>query len=299
LPANLKKIHKNQELKIKDQIINFAKMIKFSHTVFALPFALSAVVMALKNHKFIILDLIWIIFAMVGARSAAMGFNRIVDALLDKKNPRTSAREIPLKILTKKQTGIFVILSSIVFIFSALMLGKLCFFLCFPVLFFLFFYSYTKRFTKFCHIYLGFGISLAPIGAFIAITNTLSLSVIFLSLALMTYIAGFDILYACQDIDFDKKENLFSIPVKYGIKKSMKISCFFHVFMIIFLLCLHISFQMKPVFLLFIFIIGILLFIEHKIVQPDNLKNINIAFFHINSLVSIVLFTGIFVESLI
>ena len=299
MPANLKNIHKNQESKIKDQIINFAKMIKFSHTVFALPFALSAVIMALKNHKFIFLDLIWIIFAMIGARSAAMGFNRIVDAIIDKKNPRTAAREIPLKILTKKQAGIFVILSSIVFILSALMLGKLCFFLSFPVLFFLFFYSYTKRFTKFCHIYLGFSISLAPLGAFVAITNTLSLSVIFLSLALMTYIAGFDILYACQDIDFDKKENLFSFPVKYGIKKSMKISFFFHIFMVIFLLLLHISFQMKPIFLLFVFIIGILLFIEHKIVQPNNFKNINIAFFHINSLVSIVLFIGIFVESLI
>jgi len=236
---------------------------------------------------------------MVGARSAAMGFNRIVDADIDLKNQRTAIREIPSGLLSKKEAIAFVSISCIVFIFSAAMLSSLCFWLSFPVLFFLMFYSYTKRFTKYCHIYLGFAISLAPIGAWVAITGTISWSIVLLSLGLMTYIAGFDILYSCQDTNFDKEEGLFSLPSVLGPKKAMIISSILHLFTFAFLLIMHLTFGMHWIFLVFLGIIGILLIIEHRLVQPDNLEHINIAFFHMNSIISVTLFIGVLMQSVL
>ncbi|MGD9732617.1 MAG: UbiA-like polyprenyltransferase [Desulfamplus sp.] len=288
---------KNQILNVHQRVFIYGRMIKFSHTIFALPFALSAVVMAWRDHEVAILDLIWILLAMVGARSAAMGFNRIVDADIDAKNPRTLIREIPSGILSRKDAALFVICSSALFIFSAAMLGRLCFILSFPVLFFLLFYSITKRFTKYCHLYLGFAISLAPLGAWIAITDSISLSVISLTLALMTYIAGFDILYACQDIDFDRENKLFSMPSKLGAEKSMIISSMLHLLTFIFLIIMHFTYGMHPVFFLFLIAIGLLLIAEHRIVRPDNLEKIDIAFFNINSLISVLLFIGVAVQA--
>lgn len=281
---------------IKNKILVYGRMIKFSHTIFALPFALSAVVMAWENHLPSIWDFIWILTAMVGARSAAMGFNRIVDADIDLKNERTAIREIPSGLLSKKESLLFVVLSSLVFIFCAAMLSRLCLILSFPVLFFLLFYSYTKRFTKFCHLYLGFAICLAPVGAWVAITGTLSWSIVFLSLSLMTYIAGFDILYSCQDIDFDQKQGLFSLPSKIGPQKAMRISSVLHTLTFVFLLAMYMTFGMHPVFLVFMGIIGLLLVVEHKLVKPDDLTQINVAFFHMNSMISVLLFIGILTQ---
>ncbi len=284
---------------LKDKLLVYGRMIKFSHTIFALPFALSAVVMAWRDHPMSWTDLFWILLAMVGARSAAMGFNRIADADMDKKNPRTAIREIPSGILTEKDAGLFVAASAGLFIVAAAMLSPLCFWLSFPVLFFLFLYSYTKRFTQYCHIYLGAAISLAPLGAWIAVTGTLSVSIIFLSLALMSYIAGFDILYACQDIDFDRNQGLFSLPAVLGPANAMMISSLLHGATVVFLLAMFIHFGMHPVFLAFLTGIGILLIAEHKIVKPDNLERIDIAFFHINSVVSLLLFAGVLTEAVV
>ena len=284
---------------LKNKIFLYGKMIKFSHTVFAMPFALSAVIMAWRDHPPQLSDLLWILAAMAGARSAAMGFNRITDAALDEKNPRTAIREIPSGLMNQKEAALFVFASSLVFILAAAMLGSLCFWLSFPVLGCLLFYSYTKTFTKYCHIYLGFAISLAPAGAWVAVTGTLSLSVILLSLALLTYIAGFDILYACQDIDFDRKQSLFSMPAILGPQVSMRISTILHLCTFVLLMAMHLTFEMHPVFLVFLGIIGLLLIAEHRIVSPDNLEKIDIAFFHMNSMISIVLFTGILVEAIV
>ncbi len=282
---------------IKEKILIYGKMIKFSHTVFALPFALSAVVMAWRDHPPRMADLLWILVAMVGARSAAMGFNRIVDAPMDGKNPRTAIREIPSGKLSGKEAVFFVGASAGLFIFAAAMLGQLCFFLSFPVLFFLLFYSYTKRFTSYCHLYLGFAISLAPLGAWIAVTGAIAVSPVLLSLALMTYIAGFDILYACQDIDFDTKQGLFSLPATLGPKNAMVVSSLLHGATMIFLGTMAVTFDMHPVFFLFLGLIGLLLIIEHRLVRPDNLSRINIAFFHMNSLVSVFLLAGVLMEA--
>lgn len=281
---------------LKEKILIYGRMIKFSHTLFALPFALSAVVMAFKTHPFSLWDLFFILLAMVGARSSAMGFNRIVDAAIDKKNRRTAAREIPSGVLSKRESCFFVLTSSLIFVLSAAMLSRLCFFLSFPVLFFLFFYSYTKRFTPYCHLFLGFAISLAPVGAWVAITGTLSAGVVFLSLGLLTYITGFDILYACQDIEFDKKEGLFSLPSNIGAKNAMTVSALLHSASFIFLFAMYFSFGMHPVFLIFLAVIGVLLIAEHYLVRPDDLTHINMAFFHINSVISVLLFIGVLTQ---
>jgi len=284
---------------IKNKIVIYGRMIKFSHTIFALPFALSAMILAWQSYEFKISDLILILMAMVAARSAAMGFNRIADADIDKKNKRTAIREIPSGILKKGEAVMFVVLSSIVFILSAYALGKTCFVLSFPVLAFLLFYSFTKRFTKYCHIFLGIAIGLAPAGAWIAITNSISVSIIFLCVALMTYIAGFDILYSCQDIEFDKSEGLFSFPVQFGAEKAMFIAKILHLFTIFSLILMCFSFNMHPLFYIFVGAIAVLLVIEHMLVKPDDLKHINIAFFHMNSLISITLLAGVIIETIL
>ncbi len=274
-------------------------MIKFSHTVFALPFAMAAVVIAYRDHAFAWQDILWIVLAMAGARSAAMGFNRIIDADIDKRNPRTALREIPAGKLTMKEAVFFVIFSAALFVFSAAMLSRLCFFLSFPVLLVLFFYSYTKRFTSLCHLVLGVAISMAPMGAYLAVADTLTVGIISLSLALMTYIAGFDILYACQDIEFDQAQTLFSLPSKLGAKKAMAVSGILHGLTVFFLVVMYILESLHPVFLFFLAVIVLLLVIEHRLVQPDNLSRIDVAFFHINSVISLLLFIGIMTQALL
>jgi len=275
---------------------DYGKMIKFSHTIFALPFALSAVVLAWQSNPVSWQDPAWILVAMVGARSAAMGFNRIADAAIDGRNPRTAIREIPAGVLSVKETVLFVALSSLVFIMAAAMLSRLCFFLSIPVLSALFLYSYTKRFTRYCHLYLGFAISLAPVGAWIAITGTLGPGIVFLAASLWTYIAGFDILYACQDIDFDREQGLYSLPSRLGPRGAMAVSSVLHFMTMGFFLAMFFAFGMHPVFLVFLAGIGACLVIEHRLVNPRDLSRINIAFFHMNSIVSVALLTGVLTE---
>jgi 4-hydroxybenzoate polyprenyltransferase len=276
----------------------YGRMIKFSHSIFALPFAFSAVVLAQRDHPMTLWDILWILAAMVSARSAAMGFNRIADAGLDSKNPRTSSREIPAGRLSLESAVWFVALSSAAFIGSAAMLGRLCLILSIPALLVLFGYSYTKRFTRWCHLYLGFAISLAPMGAWIALTDSFSWGIFCLCLALMTYIAGFDIIYACQDVDFDKAHQLFSIPARYGVKTALAFSTGLHVISFACFVLIFFIFQMQQIYLAAVIIIGILYIIEHKLVDPDDLKHIQLAFFHVNSVISVVLFVGILADEM-
>ncbi|SCY70675.1 UbiA-like polyprenyltransferase [Desulfoluna spongiiphila] len=279
--------------KVKETLVVYGRMIKFSHTIFALPFALSAVVLASAEAPLTILKLFWILVAMVGARTAAMGVNRIVDADIDSRNPRTAMREIPKGEIGKKEAWLVVAGSSLVFIFAAAMLSPLCFKLSFPVLLLLGAYSFTKRFTWLCHIYLGFAISMAPLGAWIAVTGGFSWGILTLSLALLTYIAGFDILYACQDSDFDREKGLHSIPATMGIKKAMQISTGIHAATFGFMLLLWPVFSLGWPYGLAVALIGALLVVEHKLVNPKDLTHVNIAFFHMNSIISMVLFAGI------
>lgn len=275
---------------------DYGKMIKFSHTIFALPFALSAVVLAWQTHPPSLWDLFWILVAMVGARSAAMGFNRIVDAHIDAENPRTAVREIPSGILSRQEAILFVAVSGLVFVMAAAMLSPVCFILSFPVLAALCFYSYTKRFTQYCHLYLGFAIGLAPVGAWIAVTDTLAPGAVFLAASLWTYIAGFDILYACQDADFDREQGLFSLPARIGPANAMGVSSILHFMTMGFFAAMYLSLDMHPVFLVFLAVIGILLAVEHRLIDPGDLSRINMAFFHVNSIISLLLFAGVLTE---
>jgi len=285
--------------KISADIQAYSRMIKFSHTIFALPFALAALVLAQRNSVITMPLLFWILMAIAGARSAAMGFNRIVDARFDRENPRTAQRAIPAGILSMKSAAVFVTVFSLIFILAAAMISKLCFLLSFPVLLILFFYSYTKRFTALSHLYLGFSISLAPVGAWIAITGAFDLPVIILSMSLFAYIAGFDILYACQDVEFDKRMGLFSIPARMGTATALHISTVLHFISFLCLFILLIVFDLGIVYMAALFLMGLLFMMEHQLVKPDDLTHIQKAFFHVNSAISIILFLGILGDELL
>ncbi len=290
---NTMEIDKSPETGIVAKTVTYSKMIKLSHTIFALPFALSGLVLTLREHSVTLPMVFWIVIAMIGARSAAMGFNRIADADIDAENPRTAIREIPSGTISKKEALAFTIFSSLLLIFAAAMLSKVCLWLSFPLLIFLFFYSYTKRFTWLVHLYLGFAIGLAPVAVWIAIAGIPDLSIIILSLILMTHIAGFDILYACQDVDFDIEKKLFSIPARFGVKKAFLISALLHIITVSLLVLLYFTAGFGVYYFIFTGIIAILYIAEHKIVNPDDISNINIAFFHINSIISVTVFFAV------
>lgn len=273
--------------------ITYSEMIKIAHTVFALPFALSGLVLALRVKPVTPQMVFWIIIAMVGARSAAMGFNRIADADIDAENPRTAIREIPSGTISKKAAIAFTVFSSALLVFAAWMLSELCLWLSFPLLLFLFFYSYTKRFTWLAHIYLGLAIGLAPAAVWIAIAGMPDISIVILSLVLMTHIAGFDILYSCQDVDFDKEKKLFSIPARFGVKKAFLISAILHIATVALFTLLYFTAGFGIYYFIFIAVIALLYIAEHKIVNPDDISKIDIAFFHINSVISVLVFFAV------
>jgi 4-hydroxybenzoate polyprenyltransferase len=281
---------------LAQSIVTYGRLIKFSHTVFALPFALSALLLAHRESPIGWLTLVWIVLAMAGARSAAMGFNRLVDYEIDRKNPRTASRPLTSGEIDKCSVLVLILASSMAFVVCAAFLGRLCLILSVPVLGVLFLYSYTKRFTSFCHLMLGFGIGLAPLGAWVAATGAIDHRILLLSGALMTYIAGFDILYACQDVDFDREQDLFSIPSRWGIPTALRVSALLHVMTAAFLLSTHFAFGLGPIYLISLLIIMALLAWEHYLVRPGHLNNINIAFFHVNSVISVLLFTAIWMD---
>lgn len=279
------------------QIQTYGQLIKFSHTVFALPFALAAVLLARLQHPVPWSTLGWILLAMVAARSASMGFNRYADVRFDLLNPRTANRPLTAGTIGKPAVLVMITLSSLVFLLAAGMLGKLCLLLALPVLVILFVYSYTKRFTAFSHLYLGFAIGLAPVGAWIAASGGLDLRILLLALALLFYIGGFDILYACQDIDFDRSVGLYSIPARWGAVRALRIAAALHVLTFGCLLGVYLTFHLGLVYLVILIVIGGLLVLEHKLVLPHDLTHIDLAFFHVNSAISVLLLLAVFLDT--
>lgn len=278
---------------IWDKVVTYAHMIKISHTVFALPFGLAALVILSENHVITAEMLLWVIIAIIAARSAAMGFNRVIDASYDGRNPRTANRHIPSGTLSVREATMFGVFSAVVFVGAAAMLSPLCFLLSFPVLAILVGYSYTKRFTSASHLVLGISIGLMPLGASVAVAGTITPATAVLSLALSTYIAGFDILYACQDIEFDRQEGLRSMPSCLGIMPALLISIALHVISIIGLVALYWMLPLSPAYLACIAAIGGLFVIEHLLVRPSDLSKINVAFFDVNSVISVMVFVAV------
>lgn len=281
-----------------NQIKNFGSLIKFSHTIFALPFALSMYVVLVSENGFNFRQLFWIILALIFARTSAMSFNRYLDRDIDARNLRTKNREIPSGKVSIAQTVILFTLSSLFFLYSSYKLGLNCFYLAPLVLFFLCFYSYTKRFTKYAHIFLGFALALAPGGVWFAVTDAWSLKPLSLMLGVLFWVAGFDILYSCQDYEFDKKENLYSIPAKFGINKAFLIAKFFHVLSIFFLITFGIIFSLNFIFYLGLSFFSFFLISQYFIVSPSNLEKIDAAFFNKNAYASMVFFISVLLDTI-
>jgi 4-hydroxybenzoate polyprenyltransferase len=269
-------------------------MIKFEHSVFALPFALTGALLAFRQtggfsrRGWIVLA--WVIVAMVGARSAAMAFNRLVDAEIDGRNPRTRSRHIPAGQLSKGFGWAFTIVSSLVFFVAAWQLNPLCLKLAPLALGVVFIYSYTKRFTTFAHLVLGFALGIAPAAAWIAVTGALDPRILWLTAAVMFWTAGFDVIYSCQDYEFDTAAQLFSIPSAFGIPRALMIARLLHVLMIISLGFLVHQLHLGALAIAGIGAVGSLLLYEHGIVKPTDLSRVNAAFFTMNGWVSVLFF---------
>jgi len=265
------------------------EMIKFPHTVFALPFAFTGAMLAAGGIP--ALDKVfWITLAMVGARSGAMGMNRLLDADIDARNPRTKTRAIPAGLLTKAQVGIFSAASFALLVYAAYRLNPLCLKLSPVAIFVVTFYSLTKRFTWTAHLVLGLSLAIAPIGAWIAIRGTIDMPVLVLGGAVLTWVSGFDILYALQDMDFDKQEGLHSIPRYLGVSGSLWVSRLLHALTIIGLLYIYI-----PLGLNFVYLIGVaaatcMILYEHILIRGGDLRKLDAAFFNMNGYISVTIF---------
>ena len=263
-------------------------MIRFEHTVFALPFALIGALLASGGLPSA-WQLGWILTAMVGARSAAMAFNRIADIHFDRLNPRTRDRALPRGTLTVSFAAAFTVVMSALFVFSAWQLNPLCFYLSFPTLGILFFYSFTKRFTAWSHIVLGLAIGLAPLAAWLAIRGEFGWPPVLLSAAVMFWVSGFDVIYALQDVDFDRKAKLFSLPSRVGVARALSLSTILHVATVALLLATARLMQLGGVAYAGIALVASILYYEHRIVKPNDLSRVNVAFFNLNGYVSILL----------
>jgi 4-hydroxybenzoate polyprenyltransferase len=271
------------------------EMIKIEHTLFALPFALLGAVLAARDlpgqpASFWISKLLWITVAMVGARSAAMTFNRIADLKLDAANVRTANRALPAGLLDLRFASIFTILSSALFVLAASQLNWLTFVLSPIALGSVLLYSYTKRFTWLSHIFLGWCLSIAPSGAWIAIQGRLTIVPLLLSLSVMLWTAGFDILYACQDYDFDRRAGLHSIPQRFGISRALWLSRFIHLLMFASLVTFFLNANLGWIGFMGVVATGALLIYQHSLVKPGDLSRLNMAFFTTNAFVSVILF---------
>jgi 4-hydroxybenzoate polyprenyltransferase len=265
------------------------EMIKWEHSIFALPFALCGAMLAARGVP-TMHQLIWIIVAMVAARSAAMAFNRLVDASIDAANPRTRGRALPAGHLSPAFVGTFVVVSSLVFVLAAGELNRLALWLSPAALAVLLLYSYTKRFTRWSHLVLGFALGMAPAAAWIAVRGSLDIRILLLTAAVTFWVAGFDVLYACQDFDFDRTTGLHSIPRYLGIRRALWVARGFHLVMLALLVALLWSFGLGKLAVGGVAIVAGLLVYEHSLVSADDLSKLNAAFFTMNGVVSVLFF---------
>jgi 4-hydroxybenzoate polyprenyltransferase len=273
-------------------------MIKFPHTVFALPFAIMSAFLAAGGVP-TARQLFWILLCMVGARSAAMSFNRIADARIDARNPRTASRAIPAGRLSVAETAAFMLAMIALFVFSASRLNRLAFILSPVALAIILGYSYTKRFTTYSHFLLGLALAIAPVGAWIAINEEFHIVALLLGLAVLLWTAGFDIIYACQDVDFDRREGLYSAPKRWGVSGALVLSAVLHAAMVVVLLAVMAVAGLGIVYLVGVLLVSVLLLYEHYIVKPGDLSRVNTAFFNINGLVSLLLMVLTIVDVLV
>lgn len=276
-------------------IKNYLSLVKFSHTVFALPFALIGFTLGVLRLRadgmpmpFEWSLLVKMLLCMVFARSSAMAFNRYLDRKFDAANPRTARREIPAGVISPGQALTFTIINCALFITTTWFINKACFQLSFVALFVVLFYSYTKRFTALCHIVLGVGLSLSPIGAYLAVTGVFALLPLLFSFAVLTWVAGFDIIYALQDEEFDRSQKLHSIPAALGVRRALNVSSLLHVFSACFVIWAGVEGHIGIIYWVgAIFYCGLLIY-QHTLVKPGDLSKVGIAFANTNGIASVV-----------
>ena len=265
------------------KIATYLSFVRFSHSVFALPFALTGALLALHrignwSTEYVGWRLLWIVIAMVAARSAAMGFNRLVDAHYDALNPRTSMREIPRGAMSRAEAAVFVVVSSVVFVFAAWQLGTICFVLSPVALAIVFWYSLAKRFTAYTQLFLGLAMAVAPVGGWLAAGGRGGWEPWLLGLAIGTWVGGFDVLYACQDLEFDRAHGLRSIPARFGVGPSLLISRGMHVVTVVCLAALAAVADLGPVYLAGVAGVAVLLAYEQSLVSEQDLSQVKRAF---------------------
>jgi len=269
-------------------------LVTFEHSVFALPFAMTAALLAIREDGFATAALgwkiLWIVVAMVGARSAAMAFNRILDAGVDARNPRTRARHLPAGLLSRSFAWGVTAVASAVFFLAARALNDWCFRLAPLALGFVFFYSFTKRFTTLSHLVLGLALGISPAAAWIAIRASLDLRILWLTAAVTLWTAGFDVIYSCPDYEFDQQEGLFSLPRRFGIAGALRISRLFHTGMVFSLAALVYSFRLGALSVAGVVAVAVLLVYEQSLIKPNDLSRVNAAFFTMNGCVSVLFF---------
>lgn len=274
------------------------EMIKWEHSIFALPFALCGAMLAAGGLPSIH-QLLWIILAMVAARSAAMAFNRWADAAIDAANPRTSTRALPAGHLSPAFVATFVVVSSAIFVLAASRLNRLSLLLSPVALAVLLLYSYTKRLTRWSHLVLGFALGIAPAAAWIAVRGSLDPRILLLTAAVTFWVGGFDVLYACQDYDFDRAAGLHSIPRYFGIDAALWIARVFHLIMVALLVALLAVFGMGKFAVIGVLAVMLLLLYEHSLVRPNDLSKLNAAFFTMNGVISVLFFLFVAADLLV
>ena len=271
---------------VLERIAAYGRMIRFSHSAFALPFALTSAVLAAREGGVTVLPLFWIVVAMVSARSAAMGFNRLADHAIDGRNPRTAGRELPRGVLSRREAWVFVAISTAVFVLAAARLNPLCLALSPVALLIVFGYSYTKRFTAASPLVLGLSLAVAPVGAWLAIRGRFEAVPLVLGAAVVLWVAGFDTIYACQDADFDRREGLHSIPARLGVPRALLVARALHVGAILLLIGLFRLAPLHPLYLAGVAVVAGLLAWEHTLVRADDLSRVMQAF-NLNGWVSL------------
>jgi len=273
-------------VKTRPSLRDYLELVKFGHTIFALPFALASMLIAANGLPPISIVL-WILVAMVTARTAAMGFNRVVDRRIDALNPRTANREIPAGKVSVAQASVLIVVSSALFVFATYQINNLAFTLSLPTLAILFFYSFCKRFTAFAHVVLGICLGIAPVGAWVAVRNSLDLPPIILGTAIMFWVAGFDIIYATMDVDFDRKAGLRSMVQTLGIPRALTLARVFHLVFVALLAYFGQLANLGNTFACAVVLIAMFLVYEHAIVNPNDLRRVNAAFFTVNGVISV------------
>ena len=277
----------------------YLSLIKFSHTVFAMPFALIGFFLATVDYGFQWITLLYVVLCMIFARSAAMAFNRYIDRDIDSINKRTAdTREIPKGTITPPNALIFIFVNCFLFIVTTFLINNICFYLSPIALLIILAYSYTKRFTSICHIFLGFSLSLSPIGAYLAVAGVFNITPLLFSLVVLFWVSGFDIIYSLQDEKFDKSQKLHSIPVLIGSKKAMLISRILHTITFLLLLIIGFSYSFQIYYWIGTSVFTSMLIYQHYLITPIVLNKINIVFFTTNGIASVILSIFIIIDLL-